>query len=120
MSLKNYGSSDFATVPVRLTPVLPERLIHRNVDGSGCDQAFSDNRRHKVSIVDLPSKVISMTIGGLEPLQSTRRHRHNYETLIYVLAGCGKSILDGCEVLWQAGDAFYVPVWIWRQQYQPE
>jgi gentisate 1,2-dioxygenase len=56
-----------------------------------------------------------MTIGGLEPGQSTRMHRHNYETIIYVLSGQGASVIGEQRVEWRAGDAFYVPVWAWHQ-----
>jgi gentisate 1,2-dioxygenase len=66
-------------------------------------------------MVDLPSQVLSMTIGGLAPGEATRRHRHNYETIIYVIAGRGVSAIEGREVPWRAGDAFYVPTWTWHQ-----
>jgi hypothetical protein len=79
---------------------VPERLVHVDVMGRhGDDDAdFSRDRQHAVHIVDLPSKVISMTIGGLTPGQQTR-HRHNYETLIYVLEGqraCRSSATARC------------------------
>lgn len=117
MSLTSHSSADFGHVPPELSADLPERLIHTNVVGSlnQDELTFSQNRRHQVNIVDLPSRVISMTVGGLEPGQGTRRHRHNYETLIYVLEGSGMSIIGGREVRWQRGDAFYVPVWAWHE-----
>ena len=68
-----------------------------------------------MSVVDLPSRVISMTIGGLEPGQSTNRHRHTYETILYVLEGQGCSLIEDTRVDWEAGDAVYVPVWAWHQ-----
>jgi quercetin dioxygenase-like cupin family protein len=110
------SSADFGRVPAELSVEMPERLIHANVVGtpSGDEAALSRDRQHPVHIVDLPSRVISMTIGGLEPGQRTRRHRHNYETVIYVLEGRGMSIIGGREVPWQRGDAFYVPVWAWH------
>jgi quercetin dioxygenase-like cupin family protein len=112
-----HSSGDFAKVPAVLTPALPERLLHADVmvGKTKEDQDFSQQRHHQVWIVDLPSQVISMTIGGLEPGQSTRRHRHTYETLVYVLEGKGKSIVEGREILWKQGDAFYIPVWAWHQ-----
>lgn len=110
-------SADFGKVPSTLDVDIPERLVHPDVTGkrSDSDRDFSTDRRHAVHIVDLPSRVISMTVGGLEPGQSTRRHRHNYETLIYVLEGQGKSLIGDREVHWQRGDAFYVPIWAWHQ-----
>lgn len=115
--MHNHSSADFAKVPATLDASLPERLLHADVTGGvrAEDRDFSKHRQHEVCVVDLPSRVISMTVGGLEPGQSTRRHRHNYETLIYVLEGQGKSVIGEREVMWKRGDAFYVPVWAWHQ-----
>lgn len=117
MKADHYGSGDFAAVPAQLAPQLPAQLVHKNVLGEHrqSNEAFSRQRSHLVRVVDLPSKVLSMTLGGLEPGQSTRLHRHNYETVIYVLKGRGRSRLEGVSVEWAAGDAFYVPVWAWHQ-----
>lgn len=113
-----HSSADFAKVPGTLRPDMPaaHRLIHRDVIGSGVadDAGFSDLRRHLVRTVDLPTRALSMTVGGLEPLQETRRHRHSYETVIYVLQGSGCSIIEGEQVHWKCGDAFYVPPWSWH------
>lgn len=112
-----YSSRDFAAVPAELVPEVPERLVHPNVlgTGTGTDASFSSERGHLVKTVDLPSRVLSMTLGGLCPGQSTRLHRHNYETVIYVVQGRGESVLGDRTVPWQAGDAFYVPVWAWHR-----
>ncbi|MET3134813.1 quercetin dioxygenase-like cupin family protein [Oxalobacteraceae bacterium GrIS 1.11] len=114
-----FSSKDFAKVPSQLTPDQPERLLHADVlnADAGDSSAFSNERQHLVRMVDLPSKIISMTLGGLKPGQSTRLHRHNYETIIYVLSGFGHSLIGGREVQWCAGDAFYVPVWAWHQHF---
>jgi quercetin dioxygenase-like cupin family protein len=115
--MNGFSSSDFAGVGAQLAAEIPETLIHKNVLAGECEHetAFSTERLHLVRIVDLPSKVLSMTIGGLEPGQSSRLHRHNYETLIYILEGSGKSIIGAREVTWAAGDAIYVPVWAWHR-----
>lgn len=112
-----HSSADFARVPPALAVELPDRLLHHDVVGSGValDGDFSAERRHLVRTVDLPSRVLSMTIGGLEPGQATRRHRHNYETVLYVLFGSGCSIIEDHEVAWEAGDAVYIPVWAWHR-----
>jgi quercetin dioxygenase-like cupin family protein len=116
MGQAHFASADFARVPSTLTADQPERLLHAAVlDGAADDQAFSQERRHLVRMIDLPSRTLSMTLGGLAPGQATRMHRHNYETIIYVLSGAGTSSIDGREVQWQAGDAFYVPTWAWHQ-----
>ena len=112
-----FSSSDFEKVPSFLTADRPERLLHADVldDTALHNDEFSQERRHLVRPVDLPSRALSMTIGGLAVGQATRRHRHNYETIIYVIAGNGVSIIEGHEVLWRAGDALYIPTWAWHQ-----
>lgn len=114
---RHFSSSDFAGVGSQLAAQLPDKLIHKNVldHDTATGSEFSKERQHLVRIVDLPSKVMSMTIGGLEPGQSSRLHRHNYETLIYILEGTGKSRIGDQEVAWTKGDAIYVPVWAWHQ-----
>ena len=118
MSARAQSSADFAAVPQQLQARMPVdgRLIHRDVLHSGvsADGAFSDLRRHLVRTVDLPTVALSMTVGGLEPGQATRRHRHSYETVIYVLEGEGSSTIEDETVHWRAGDAFYVPPWAWH------
>ena len=116
MRPERFTSSSFGQVPNALTPDDPERLLHADVlaDREG-DQAFSAERKHLVRIVDLPSRTLSMTVGGLKPGQATRMHRHNYETIIYVVEGRGFSSIGGRDVQWKAGDAFYVPTWAWHQ-----
>ncbi|MBA3773242.1 MAG: cupin domain-containing protein [Ramlibacter sp.] len=116
MDRAQFTSADFSCVPHDISAELPERLLHRDVlRGSVAgDNAFSEVRNHLVRVVDLPSRVLSVTIGGLEVGQTTRRHRHNYETVIYVLEGRGVSLIGEREVHWQSGDAFYVPPWAWH------
>lgn len=108
-----HSSSDFWRVPRSLAASIPSRLYHPNVmaaDSAG-DRQFSNERKHRVHIVDLPSHTISMTIGRLDVDESTGAHRHNYETLIYVLQGTGWSSVGDRVIDWKAGDAFYVPSW---------
>lgn len=111
-----YHSKDFANVGGRLATQLPAKLIHKNLRQQQVQsKSFSKIRNHFVSIVDLPAKTISMTLGGLVPGQTTRRHRHNYETLIYIIKGYGQSVIEDQAIVWEAGDAIYVPVWAWHQ-----
>jgi quercetin dioxygenase-like cupin family protein len=112
---EKYSSKDFAKISSCLETQRPEKLLHKRVEQASCDLAFSRERKHPVSVVDLPSRAISMTIGGLEPGQSTNRHRHTYETILYVLEGHGYSLIEDTRVEWEAGDAVYVPVWAWHQ-----
>jgi pyrroloquinoline-quinone synthase len=115
--MASYSSADFWRVPPELKADIPERLHHPKVTGGLSDgsQKFSSDRGHEVHIVNLPSKTISMTIGVLEPGKSTRLHRHNYETVIYVVAGEGFSRIGDRIVEWSAGDAVYIPIWAAHQ-----
>ena len=108
-----FSSRDFWRVGAELRPDLPERLHHPAVRGSRSQGAasFSAERGHGVDIVDLPSITLSMTIGSLAPGEATRRHRHNYETMIYIVAGRGTTTIEDREIEWQAGDALHIPVW---------
>jgi gentisate 1,2-dioxygenase len=56
-----------------------------------------------------------MTIGGLLPGQKTHKHRHTYETILYVLEGKGWTLVENERVEWEAGDAVYIPSWAWHQ-----
>ncbi len=117
MSQPPYSSKDFGKVPSVQRADNPAVLIDRQVcqpQDAAVDE-FSKQRHHFVRAVDLPSRALSMTLGGLEPGQSTRLHRHTYETLIYILSGRGESAIGEQRVPWRAGDALYVPVWAWHQ-----
>ncbi|MFC5473488.1 cupin domain-containing protein [Paraherbaspirillum soli] len=112
----SHGSSDFWRVGSKTEVVLPARLHHPDVlaiQAAGAAK-FSAERKHPVHIVDLPTKTLNMTIGGLLPSQTTSRHRHNYETVIYVIEGKGITTIEDRTVEWQAGDAVYIPVWAWH------
>ena len=113
----NFTSGDFAHVPRALSAGAADNLVHANVldTHEAADLEFSQKRHHLVRAARLPSQVVSVTIGGLEPGESTRKHRHNYETIIYFLSGTGLSSVEGREIQWAAGDAIYIPVWAWHQ-----
>ncbi len=110
----SYSSKDFGRTARELRVELPERLVHRSVDVP-VDTTFSAERKHPVFVVDLPSRTLSLTIGILEPGQITSRHRHTYETMIYVVEGEGTSEIEDRTIEWQAGDALYIPVWAWHR-----
>lgn len=112
--MPQFSSKDFSETKDHLTPVIPKKLIHKDVINSASNDKFNEERKHPVHIVDVDSRTISMTIGGLLPGQQTNMHRHSYETIIYIQKGKGTSIIEGQEVAWEAGDAVYVPVWAWH------
>jgi len=111
---QKYHSADFDKTPPRPIVKMPQRLAHPNVESKGQHSDYSKERKHPVFFVDLPSHALSMTIGWLESGQSSNRHRHTYETLLYVLEGEGYSYIGGKTIEWKAGDAIYVPVWAWH------
>ncbi|MNU13096.1 Cupin domain protein [compost metagenome] len=112
---KQFSSKDFHQTFARPTFVKPSHVIHKNVENEGVHNQFSEERKHPVFFVDLPSKNVSMTIGGLLPAQKTNRHRHTYETILYVLQGKGWTLVEDEKVEWEAGDAVYIPSWAWHQ-----
>lgn len=112
--VKKYASADFDKTPPRPRVVMPDRLAHPHVEDAGRNEGYSQERKHPVFFVDLPSHAISMTIGWLEPGQSSNKHRHTYETILYVLEGEGYSDIQGRRVPWKQGDAVYIPVWAWH------
>lgn len=108
-----YSSKDFGRTKESPEAVIPERLIHRDVEGD-TDSAFSRERKHPVCVVDLPSRTLSVTVGHLAEGERTRTHRHTYETILYILEGHGRTFVEERIVEWKAGDAVYVPVWAWH------
>ena len=110
-----FSSKDFHKTYSRPQCVIPEKLLHRDVEKAGAHDQFSAERKHPVFFVDLPTTNVSMTIGGLLPDQVTSRHRHTYETVLYVLQGSGYTEIEDRRVEWQAGDAVYIPSWAWHR-----
>lgn len=111
---KKFSSKDFHETFARPKLIMPEKLIHKNVEQAGEHESFSAERKHPVFFVDLPTKNVSMTIGGLQPNQRTNKHRHTYETVLYVVEGKGYTEIEGERVEWEAGDAVYIPGWAWH------
>jgi len=110
-----FSSKDFHQTFASPVYVKPSHLIHKNVEDAGVHNQFSTERKHPVFFVDLPSKNVSMTIGGLLPNQLTNRHRHTYETVLYVIEGSGWTEVEDERVYWEAGDAVYIPSWAWHR-----
>ncbi|MBB6107756.1 gentisate 1,2-dioxygenase [Mucilaginibacter lappiensis] len=98
-----------ATSPV---VTIPENLIHHDVEQKDAD--FTEIARPPFFIADLPSKTMAVTVGTLQPAQQSGRHRHSYETIMYIIAGEGFTMIEDVKVDWKAGDAVYVPVWSWH------
>lgn len=115
-----YSSRDFGETPSHIEIAKSDRsLIHKNVTGTKnqANTAFSADRTHPVHIVDLPSRAVSVSIGGIAGGGNTRKHRHTYETIIYILKGHGYSVVEGVRIDWEAGDAVLIPRWAWHQHF---
>ena len=102
---KTYHSADFDKTPPEPHVFMPDKLIHEGVEAAGKQGDYSKERKHPVFFVDLPSKTISLTIGWLDPEQSSNMHRHTYETILYVLEGEGYSQVQDEKIPWKEGDA---------------
>lgn len=111
----NFSSKDFHQTYAQLVATVPDNLIHRNVEAEGVHGQFSKERKHPVFFIDLPSKNVSVTIGGLLGDQITNKHRHTYETLLYVIEGSGWTEIEDKKIEWKAGDAVYIPSWAWHR-----
>lgn len=110
-----YSSKDFGKTHSTVKIEIPSQLLHSSVESNGRDPGFSEERAHPVYVVDLPTKTISVTIGHLHSGQSTRLHRHTYETVLVILSGQGRTFIEDRVVEWKAGDAVYVPTWAWHR-----
>lgn len=117
MTAKKFSSADFGETPAQLRAYLPEKLIHKGVEKESVHQQFSEERKHPVHIINLPSHTISMTIGGLLPAGQSNKHRHTYETVVYILEGKGYSIIEDQKIEWEVGDALYIPSWAWHHHF---
>jgi quercetin dioxygenase-like cupin family protein len=111
---EKFQSADFDKTPPAPRVRIPDRLHHPAVEAAGKQDDYSAERKHPVFFVDLPTHSLSMTIGWLDSGQSSNRHRHTYETVLYVLEGKGFTEVEDRKVEWKAGDAVYIPVWAWH------
>ena len=114
MKATQFHSGDFDKTPPTVPVFIPDRILHKGVEDDGIKKEYSSERKHPVFFIDLPSHAISVTIGGLLPGGTSNRHRHTYETILYVLEGHGYSLVEDRRVDWEAGDAVYIPVWAWH------
>ncbi len=92
--------------------IIPEKLIHKNVEQANAE--FPLGNKPVFFIVDLPGKSMSMTVGSLDPNKISGKHRHSYETIMYIIEGEGYTMIEDKRVDWEKGDAIYVPVWTWH------
>lgn len=104
--------------PIPARPV-DSTCVHRQVLEETAP-AFSAERGHPVHPVRLPGATVSLSVGELAPGASTTNHRHAYESLVYIVAGRGHTIMEGQRFDWRAGDAIYTPPWCWHRHVAAE
>ena len=46
--------------------------------------------------------------------QTTRRHRHNWNTIYHVVEGQGETVAGNKTLSWSAHDTFSLPSWLWH------
>jgi gentisate 1,2-dioxygenase len=87
---------------------MPDKVIVQQLEKQK-NSAYSEERQCSVSISDIPSYTIGVDITTIDPSSNDRKHRHSYETIIFVLEGRGYSIVEEERVEWEAGDAIHIP-----------
>ncbi len=113
------GSSDFGKTTDDVHVNLPDTVIDRQIEKRK-DKAYSEERQCSVFLANIPSFTISVNITVIKPGENDRKHRHYYETLMFVLEGRGYSIIEEDRVEWEAGDAIHVPPWSWHQHFNSD
>lgn len=96
------------------SPILeiPERLLHQNVELKHIEG--KEDNEPPFYIVDLASKTMCMTIGNIKPNSKSGKHRHSYETIMFITEGEGYTMVENRKVEWKKGDAVFIPVWTWH------
>jgi gentisate 1,2-dioxygenase len=112
-------SADFGRTTDDVMVKMPDKVIVRQLEKQK-NSAYSEERQCSVSISDIPSYTIGVDITTIDPSSNDRKHRHSYETMIFVLEGRGHSIVDDERVEWEAGDAIHIPPWAWHQHFNTD
>lgn len=58
---------------------------------------------------------MSFSVQMLRPGERTRAKRETNSTLLFVLKGSGRSIIDGVTLDWGENDVIAVPNWMWTE-----
>lgn len=113
------SSSDFGKTTDEVKVKMPGKVLDQKIERC-LDVGYSKERQCSVFISDIPTYTVGMSIARIEPGSHDRKHRHTYETLLFVLEGKGYSLIEDEKVEWEAGDALYIPPWSWHQHYNTE
>ncbi len=112
-------SADFGTTTDDVKVKMPGKVIVHQLEKQK-NFSYSEERQCSVSISDIPSYTIGADITTISPNSNDRKHRHYYETILFVLEGIGYSIVEGDKVEWEAGDALHIPPWAWHQHFNTD
>ena len=112
-------SADFGRTTDDVKVKMPGKVIVRQLE-SQKNSAYSEERQCSVSISDIPSYTIGVDITTIGPNSNDRKHRHTYETILFVLEGSGYSVVEGDRVEWEAGDAIHIAPWSWHQHFNTD
>jgi len=112
-------SADFGKTTDEVKVKMPGKVIVRQLEKQK-NSAYSEERQCSVSISDIPSYTIGVDITTIDPSSNDRKHRHSYETMIFVLEGRGYSIVEEERVEWEAGDSLHIPPWAWHQHFNTD
>ena len=112
-------SADFGRTTDDVKVKMPDKVIVHQLEKQK-NSAYSQERQCSVSISDIPSYTIGVDITTIDQGSNDRKHRHSYETIIFVLEGRGYSIVEDEKVEWEAGDAIHIPPWAWHQHFNTD
>ncbi len=112
-------SADFGKTTDDVKVRMPGKVIVHQLEKQK-NFSYSEERQCSVSISDIPSYTIGVDITTISPNSNDRKHRHYYETILFVLEGMGYSIVEGDKVDWKAGDALHIPPWAWHQHFNTD
>jgi gentisate 1,2-dioxygenase len=112
-------SADFGKTTDDVKVKMPGKVNIRQFDKQK-NSAYSEERQCSVSISDIPSYTIGVDFTTIDPNSNDRKHRHSYETMIFVLEGSGYSIVEDERVEWEAGDSLHIPPWAWHQHFNTD
>ena len=113
------GSADFGSTTDDVQVKLPDTVIDKQIEMRK-DNAYSEERQCSVFLANIPSFTISVNITVIKKGSHDRKHRHYYETLMFILDGRGYSVIEGEKVEWEAGDALHIPPWSWHQHFNSD
>ena len=65
----------------------------------------------------LPTTTFELFRQTIPPAGSTDMHRHYHETVHYVIAGTGHSIIETDQINWRTGSFVYTPTWTWHRHF---